>query len=53
MFSDSQSAPEAPPLEEDTSVDAPPGDAVERESAPAEQVDRATADEVASAPEER
>jgi len=53
VFSDSQSAPEAPPLEEDTSVDAPPGDAVERESAPAEQVDRATADEVASAPEER
>jgi small subunit ribosomal protein S1 len=52
VFSDPESAPEAPPLEEDASAAAPSGEAVERESVQAEQVDSATADEVASAPEE-
>jgi small subunit ribosomal protein S1 len=50
VFSDSESAPEAPPLEEDASAGRPSGDGVEREAVGADQVDSAAADEVASAP---
>jgi small subunit ribosomal protein S1 len=54
VFSDAESAPEAPPLGEDVSDATSPGDAVERESPGAgTDVDPAAADEVASTPEEQ
>jgi small subunit ribosomal protein S1 len=49
VFTDSESAPEAPPLEEVAADVAPAGDAVEREAVNAgDEVDPAAADEVAS-----
>ena len=52
VFSDSASAPPAPPLEEDASPEPPAAaeDAVERESAGGDAVDPAAADEVAAEP---
>src|SRR5437899_2402824 len=54
VCSDTELAPEAPPLEEHAAAEAPSGDAAEPEVVNAgEDVDPAAADEVASASEER
>jgi small subunit ribosomal protein S1 len=54
VFTDAESAPEAPPLEPSAEETAPGGDAVEREAVESgDEVDAAAADEVAASREER
>jgi hypothetical protein len=54
VFTDAESAPEAPPLETSPREATPGGDAVEREAIDrGDEVDAAAADEVAASREER